>query len=405
MVMESLIRRVLFFTLIVHHVSSAGQHTVFRTRRRANALLLRSRRANTFLLEEILQGNLERECFEEKCNKEEARECFENDQKTNEFWNKYYDGDQCRLNPCKHGGTCKDGIGGYTCTCAEMYSGSDCQTDKSQCPSAGPLACEHFCKPTMGSYRCFCARGYALHGDGRSCSPQGQNPCGTTEMSSFCPDGGCSWEVKFVNASGDVVCHGAVLGRKSVLTSAACMSALEDLYITVAGRHSVAALRVSSWTPHKRYASGPEDDLAFLELMEPFPLNMSVVPLCLPEKDYSENILMKTGREGVVTGGARRSYLSLDDCRDSLNLTFLMTNKMFCLEKPQSGLSTRTKLKRCVVRTGSPVVTVEGKTAFLTGVSLSAGGCDDRLLFTKMSRYLHWLRPLLQTAEKEQQQR
>lgn len=38
------------------------------------------------------------------------------------------DGDQCQSNPCKHGGTCRDGIGGYTCTCAEMYSGTNCQT-------------------------------------------------------------------------------------------------------------------------------------------------------------------------------------------------------------------------------------------------------------------------------------
>lgn len=48
-------------------------------------------------------------------------------------------------------------------------------------------------------------------------------------------------QVKFVNASGDVECHGAVLGRKSVLTSAACMSALKDLYVTV-GERTTATL-------------------------------------------------------------------------------------------------------------------------------------------------------------------
>lgn len=48
-----------------------------------------------------------------------------------------------------------------------------CFADISQCPSAGPLACEHFCKPTAGAYRCFCARGFVLHSNGRSCSPQG----------------------------------------------------------------------------------------------------------------------------------------------------------------------------------------------------------------------------------------
>uniref|UniRef100_A0A673FWL5 Vitamin K-dependent protein Z-like n=1 Tax=Sinocyclocheilus rhinocerous TaxID=307959 RepID=A0A673FWL5_9TELE len=381
---------------------------LFRSRQRANVLLLRSRRANAFLLEEILQGNLERECFEERCNKEEARECFENDQKTvrcnkYEYFVMLSDGDQCHSNPCKHGGTCRDGIGGYTCTCAEMYSGTDCQTDKSQCPSAGPLACEHFCKPMTGSFRCFCARGYTLNSDGRSCSPHAV----FEHLMMMIMMVYCVLQVKFVNTSGDVVCHGVVLGRKSVLTSATCMSALKDpglVFLSPVGRHSTVALRVSSWTPHKRYVSGAEDDLAFLELMEPFPQNTSIVPLCLPERDYSENILMRAGRKGVVMGRAGYSYLSLDDCHSSLNLTFLMTNKMFCMQNRESDVSVRTKPMPCDLKSGSPVATVEGKTAFLTGISLSTGDCNHGLVFTKLSRYLHWLRPLLHASEKEQQQ-
>lgn len=35
-----------------------------------------------FLLEEILQGNLERECYEELCSYEEAHEYFEDTKKT-----------------------------------------------------------------------------------------------------------------------------------------------------------------------------------------------------------------------------------------------------------------------------------------------------------------------------------
>lgn len=41
----------------------------------ASGFLHRTRRAN-FFLEEIKQGNLERECIEEKCSYEEAREIF-----------------------------------------------------------------------------------------------------------------------------------------------------------------------------------------------------------------------------------------------------------------------------------------------------------------------------------------
>lgn len=48
----------------------------------ASSVFLRSKRANSYLIEEILQGNLERECYEELCTYEEAREFFEDTQKT-----------------------------------------------------------------------------------------------------------------------------------------------------------------------------------------------------------------------------------------------------------------------------------------------------------------------------------
>lgn len=54
---------------------------MFQARRDQN-VFLRSKRANMFLVEEILQGNLERECYEEMCNYEEAREYFEDTEKT-----------------------------------------------------------------------------------------------------------------------------------------------------------------------------------------------------------------------------------------------------------------------------------------------------------------------------------
>lgn len=54
---------------------------MFRPRASSNAFL-RSKRANMFLVEEMLQGNLERECIEEICSYEEAREYFEDTAKT-----------------------------------------------------------------------------------------------------------------------------------------------------------------------------------------------------------------------------------------------------------------------------------------------------------------------------------
>lgn len=56
--------------------------SVFIENKEASSVLQRQRRANSNRLEEVIPGNLERECIEEKCSYEEAREVFENEEKT-----------------------------------------------------------------------------------------------------------------------------------------------------------------------------------------------------------------------------------------------------------------------------------------------------------------------------------
>lgn len=57
----------------------AGNH-IFLTEEKANSFLSRKLLANTIhRFEELSPGNLEKECIEEKCNYEEAREVFESD--------------------------------------------------------------------------------------------------------------------------------------------------------------------------------------------------------------------------------------------------------------------------------------------------------------------------------------
>lgn len=53
----------------------------FLDKTHASQVLSRRRRANSFL-EELKQGNMERECREERCTWEEAREIFEDNDKT-----------------------------------------------------------------------------------------------------------------------------------------------------------------------------------------------------------------------------------------------------------------------------------------------------------------------------------
>lgn len=58
---------------------------VFLDRSAAGQILrssARRRRANSHFLEEMLPGNLERECYEERCSLEEATEIFQTQEKT-----------------------------------------------------------------------------------------------------------------------------------------------------------------------------------------------------------------------------------------------------------------------------------------------------------------------------------
>ncbi|XP_005169022.1 prothrombin isoform X1 [Danio rerio] len=62
-------------------------HNVFIDSKEASQII-RAKRANT-VFEELKPGNLERECVEEICDHEEAREVFERVDKTEIFWAKY----------------------------------------------------------------------------------------------------------------------------------------------------------------------------------------------------------------------------------------------------------------------------------------------------------------------------
>ncbi|XP_070712026.1 coagulation factor X [Pempheris klunzingeri] len=150
---------------------------VFLDGEAANQVLIRQRRANSFL-EEIKPGNMERECREEICNWEEAREIFENTEKTHEFWAKYFDGDACESGPCANRGFCKDTIGSYSCYCQPEYRGINCEIAIPLLCDTNNGGCEHFCKVVQGYIQCSCADGYFLGSDDRSCESNEVFKCG-----------------------------------------------------------------------------------------------------------------------------------------------------------------------------------------------------------------------------------
>ncbi|XP_041052595.1 prothrombin [Carcharodon carcharias] len=128
-----------FLILFVVHFCQADD--VFLEARDAFSLLKRDRRANSFF-EEARAGDLERECIEEYCDHEEAREVFENDQQTLQFWDIY---DACvgermgdsppkYLKYCLHG-KCYQGIGSsYKGNISMTLSGRECQYWSSNYP-------------------------------------------------------------------------------------------------------------------------------------------------------------------------------------------------------------------------------------------------------------------------------
>ncbi|XP_034070797.1 protein Z, vitamin K-dependent plasma glycoprotein b [Gymnodraco acuticeps] len=509
-------------------------------------VFLRSRRANRFLVEEVLQGNLERECYEEWCNYEEAREYFEDTPSTNAFWTVYYDGDQCEPDPCLHGGNCTDRVGGFLCSCPTPHYGPVCElgapgpdgnpptaplvtsTEISQCPIGGPLACDQMCEASVSSFVCSCLTGFRLQEDGRSCRAEAEFTCGRLPdeiNATLCPRGDCPWQASLLDSRGEELCSCAVIGRRSVLTSARCLltgvsSPPRPSDFTVAAGDRKTLVAVRSLYIHERFREHcRDDDLVLLELSRPLTFGPALSHLCLPPtRDFSENILMHSGRTGDA-GEKTLVYKTLDECRLNTNVSNLLSNKMFCmgglnegqeggqsrpkraqgslnelwnytsadmrrngsdrvqrdqtgdLRNPNStikspdepfrnkngsegtqngrhhqnqdhqqdhhqnhnqdhnqqhqhhhqnhnqdhnrtphgadrtligsetGHRTQNGARRCSgLLPGAPVATVERGTAFLTGL-LMTSSCGDGLVFTKLSRYLSWIRTRLEASE------
>uniref|UniRef100_A0A087XKV4 Protein Z, vitamin K-dependent plasma glycoprotein b n=1 Tax=Poecilia formosa TaxID=48698 RepID=A0A087XKV4_POEFO len=411
-ILSGIIGKLLVFVNLTFIISALVLWSGFRVAPGAHAVFLRSKRANQFFLEEILQGNLERECYEELCNYEEAREVFENDEHTKSFWTIYYalrDGDQCLPNPCLNGGNCTDKVGGFFCACSPPNYGQTCELGPAiaECPTQGSNACHQLCTADFHSYKCSCMSGFKLQSDMRSCQPEVQFPCGRVHdanTSSICRHGNCPWQVSLINSSRVELCGGVVLGRRSILTAARCLNSGDDLqpshYSIVTGTRTLIA-PVQAIFLHERFRSDRHDfDLVLLELATPMTFGPALSHLCLPTKDFSENILMHSGRTGLVDRRGRGQnqelvYMTLDECRGELNVSHPLSNKMFCMRRRNRGGPRRTG-PSARPETGPPG---RKDTAFLTGLLMSPTADCRGQVFTKVSRYLNWIRPRLQVAE------
>lgn len=178
--------------LLLLLLASESSHTVLlRAREAAQFLRPRQRRAYQ-VFEEAKQGHLERECVEEVCSKEEAREVFENDPETDYFYPRYLEcmkkygrpenknpdfatcvqnlPDQCTPNPCDKKGTelCQDLMGNFLCLCKAGWGGRLCDKDVNECSQKNG-GCSQVCHNKPGSFQCACHSGFSLQSDKKSC--------------------------------------------------------------------------------------------------------------------------------------------------------------------------------------------------------------------------------------------
>ncbi|XP_023571003.1 growth arrest-specific protein 6 isoform X2 [Octodon degus] len=206
----------LLLLLLLLLASEPAQALLLRAREAAQFLRPRQRRANQ-VFEEAKQGHLERECIEELCSREEAREVFENDPETEYFYPRYQEcvkkygsqyikhpdfvtcvqnlPDQCTPNPCDKQGTqvCQDLMGNYFCLCRAGWEGRHCDRDIDECAEAEACG-EARCQNLPGSYTCLCDEGFKYSTQAEACQDVDE-----------CAQGRC--EQTCTNTPGSYTCH------------------------------------------------------------------------------------------------------------------------------------------------------------------------------------------------------
>ncbi|XP_064217909.1 vitamin K-dependent protein Z isoform X2 [Aotus nancymaae] len=353
--------RGLVLVLALHRAAPS----VFLPASKANDVLVRWKRGGSYLLEELFEGNLEKECYEEICVYEEAREVFENDAVTDEFWRQY--------------------------------------KAKNECHPERTDGCQHFCLPGQESYTCSCAQGYRLGEDHRRCIPHDRCACGVLASRKSAQDPqDVPWQVKLTNSEGKDFCGGVIIQENFVLTTAKCSLSHRNISVkTYFNRTSKDPLvmKVKRAHVHMRYdADTGENDLSLLELERPLQCPGAGLPVCTAEKDFAEHVLIPRTR-GLLSGWAHNgtdlgnslttlpvTLVEGEECGQLLNVT--VTTRTYC---ERSGVAAAHWME------GSVVTREHRGSWFLTGVlgAQPAGGQAHTVLVTKVSRYSLWFKQMI----------
>ncbi|KAL6103718.1 proc [Pungitius sinensis] len=400
-------------------------------------MLLRSRRANSFL-EELKVPSKERECLEEKCDFEEAREIFQTREATLEFWTVYTDGNQCHSNLCVHG-ACVDLYQDYACRCNHGYEGKYC--DHPQTATNCSLdngGCDHDCEEGEDGLTrsCSCVDGFKLHADSRKCVPTGPSSCGQLRIarSSYTPrkdglvpwvvggevgkKGESPWQALLLNARGRFHCGGVLIDKNWVLTAAHCLDNSLRFRVRLGDyeRHrdegTEATLKVTRAFKHPHYNSKTMDnDIALLRLQTPAPQTKYIIPVCLPGRRTAERVLHLDGTPTVVSGWGKDDQNSTT-FSSALNVIKVpLVERAVCAQHMSNNISDNVlcagvlgqRMDACEGDSGGPMVTLYRDTWFLLGLVSWGEGCgwEDKLgVYTKVSNYNEWINGVRQDWDK-----
>ncbi|ELW46924.1 Coagulation factor IX [Tupaia chinensis] len=351
----------------------SAECTVFLDHENANKILNRPKRYNSGKLEEFVQGNLERECIEEKCSFEEAREVFENTEKTTEFWKQYVVPFPCGRVSVSHVSM------KYTRSEA-IFSNMD---------NENSTEAETILDNITQSNESFNDLSRIVGGEN---AKQGQFP----------------WQV-LLSSEGDAFCGGSIVNEKWVVTAAHCIKPGVNITV-IAGEHNIEEVEhteqernVIRVIPHHNYnatINKYSHDIALLELDKPLTLNSYVTPICIANREYT-NIFLKFG-SGYVSGWGRifnrgRSASILQYLRVPLvdratclrSTKFTIYNNMFCAGYHEGGRDS------CQGDSGGPHVTEVEGIHFLTGIISWGEECAMKGkygIYTKVSRYVNWIK-------------
>ncbi|XP_032745774.1 coagulation factor IX isoform X2 [Rattus rattus] len=396
---------------------------VFLDRKNATKILTRPKRYNSGKLEEFVQGNLERECIEERCSFEEAREVFENTEKTTEFWKQYVDA-TCSIKNGRCKQFCKNSPDNkIICSCTEGYQLAE---DQKSCEPAVPFPCgrvsvAYNSKKITRAETVFSNTDYGnsteLILDDITNSTVLDNVTENSEpINDFtrvvggenAKPGQIPWQV-ILNGEIEAFCGGAIINEKWIVTAAHCLKPGDKIEV-VAGEHNIdekedteQRRNVIRTIPHHQYnatINKYSHDIALLELDKPLILNSYVTPICVANKEYT-NIFLKFG-SGYVSGwgkvfnkGRQASILQylrvpLVDRATCLRSTkFSIYNNMFCAGYREGGKDS------CEGDSGGPHVTEVEGTSFLTGIISWGEECAMKGkygIYTKVSRYVNWIK-------------